>query len=188
MIEGGHQPGAVPGPALPVWPPPTALSPAGAGGGGFQARANAAVLPASAPPPPPPPPSPAPPPPPIPQQPRAPIPQQPRAPAPQPDNEPVWPAGETSAQYGDWARRQRPQGTVYGGAPPAYDAAQRPEGRPGFETSGSLTGHILAQGRPDRPAESSNSSKIVMIILIAMSILVVGGLGLGIAYLAGVFH
>ena len=119
---------------------------------------------------------------------------------------PVWPAEPpTSSQYGDWARRQRPQGTVYGGSPPAYDrpVSQPPayqaapysgagpyaaaeQGRPGFETSGSLTGHILSQGRPER--ESSASSKVVMIILIIMSLLVVGGLALGIAYLSGVFH
>ena len=184
MIEGVAD--GVPGAALPVWPPPTALSPAGAGGGGFQARAGAAVLPPPAPQPPP-------------------VPQQPAAPP--PGDEPVWPAEPpTSSQYGDWARRQRPQGTVYGGAPPAYDrpVSQPPPayeaapysgagpyaaaeaGRPGFETSGSLTGHILSQGRPER--ESSASSKVVMIILIIMSLLVVGGLALGIAYLSGVFH
>ena len=158
----------VPGAALPVWPPPTALSPAGAGGGGFQARASAAVLPPPASPPPAVPP--------------------------------------TSSQYGNWARRQRPQGTVYGGAPPgydrpanqpaAYDAARSYPGpgsyqgaepaRSGFETSGSLTGHILGQGQAER--EGSASSKVVMIILVLMSLVVVSGLALGIAYLSGVFH
>ncbi len=145
-----------------MWPPPTQLSPAGAGGGGFQSRASASVIPA--------------PPPPVPQAP----------PEPPSGSDPVWPAEgapATSSQYGDWARRQRPQGTVYGGAPPAHDPAQAPP--PGFEPSGSLAGHILAQGRPE---ESSASSKIVMIILIVMSVLVVGGLGFAIAYLSGVFH
>jgi len=100
--------------------------------------------------------------------------------------EPVLPLEEapaTSSQYGDWARRQRPQGTVYGGSPPAHD----PAGRTPQETTGSLAGHILAQGRSDE-ADGGSGSKAVMIILIVMIILVVGGLGLGIAYLSGVFH
>jgi hypothetical protein len=106
-------------------------------------------------------------------------------------NEPGRPAEggpTTSPQYGDWARQQRPQGTVYGGSPPAHDPARGPGRQPGYETSGSLTGHILAQGRPDRPGDSSTSSRIVMIILIIMSVLIVGGLGFGIAWLSGVFH
>jgi len=112
----------------------------------------------------------------------------------------VWPT-QGSSQYGDWARRQRPQGTVYGGSPPAYDQPQAPAarpgyqptrpapvGRPGYETSGSLAGHLLSQDRPDKSDETSASSRVVMIILIVMSILVVVGLALGIAYLSGAFH
>ncbi len=192
MEAAARQPDGVPEGALPVWPPPTALSPAGAGGGGFQSRSGAAVLPPPAPPPIIPPPVPGPP----------AVP----APEPRPGGDPVWPAEGASSQYGDWARRQRPPGTVYGGSPPAYDQPQAPAGPPGagppgypppqsapparsmYETSGSLAGHLLTPDRPDKPDETSASSRVVMIILIVMSILVVAGLGLGIAYLAGLFH
>jgi hypothetical protein len=158
-----------------MWPPPTALGPAGVGGGTYQSRTNAAVLPAAPP---------LPPPPPIPQQ--APPPAEPpRA------GDPMWPepnaAPSTSSQYGDWARRQRPQGTVYGGAPPAHDPARNAPGPTGYETSGSLTGHILAQGHPDTGGRSSGGSKAVIIIMIIMGVLVVGGLAAAIAWLSGVF-
>jgi hypothetical protein len=205
-----------------MWPPPTMLGPAGAGGGAFQSRTGAAVLPA----PPQPPPAPLVPPP-VTQPATTPEPRwvaepkwptQPERPA--EPHRPTWlteperpavdlpkaaplsPAAGTSSQYGDWARRQRPQGTVYGGAPPAQDPAQlsgRPlgfdPGRPAgpgtapFEPTGSLSGHLLAQGRSDdRDDDEGGGSKVVMIILIVMSALVVGGLALGIAYLSGVFH
>jgi hypothetical protein len=158
-----------------VWPPPTALGPAGVGGGAYQSRTNAAVLPAP----------PLPPPPPIPQQ-------APHSPAPPKASDPMWPepnasAPSTSSQYGDWARRQRPQGTVYGGAPPAHDPARVATGPTGYETSGSLTGHILAQGNPDTGERSSSGSRAVIIIMIIMGVLVVGGLAAAIAWLSGVF-
>jgi len=167
----------VPGAALPVWPPPTALGPAGPGGGGFQSRTNAAVLPAAPP---------LPPPPPMPAQPAPP-------PITQRQSAPVWPTEppQTSPQYGEWARQQRPQGTVYGGAPPAHD----PRGpNPPYqsnasyhpEASGSLTGHILSQGRED--SDGSGGSRAVFIIIGIMALLVVGGLAAAIAYLSGVFH
>jgi hypothetical protein len=94
----------------------------------------------------------------------------------------------TSSQYGDWARRQRPQGTVYGGAPPAHDPAYGSVGSTGYETSGSLTGHILAQGHPDTGADrSSGGARAVIIIMVIMGVLVVGGLAAAIAWLSGVF-
>jgi hypothetical protein len=102
----------------------------------------------------------------------------------------VWPepnsAPSTSPQYGDWARQQRPQGTVYGGAPPAHDPARPPGGPTGYETSGSLTGHILSQGRSDED-RSASGTKAVIIIMIVMGVLVVGGLAAAIAWLSGVF-
>jgi hypothetical protein len=106
----------------------------------------------------------------------------------------------TSYQYGEWARRQRPQGTVYGGSAPSYDPASAPVAgyRPAGvgsgldsgsleEVSGSLTGHILAQGRPDTPEERSSGSRAVVIIMVVVCILVVAGLAAMIAYLAKVF-
>jgi hypothetical protein len=163
-----------------MWPPPTTLGPAGAGGGTFQSRTGAAVLPAPAPPPPP-----------VPQQALPPEPQ--RTAEPERVGNPVWPepnsAPSTSPQYGDWARRQRPQGTVYGGAPPAHDPARPPSGPSapgGFETSGSLTGHILSQGRPDTDDRSSGT-RAVIIIMIVMGVLVIGGLAAAIAWLSGMF-
>ncbi|OLE28664.1 MAG: hypothetical protein AUG44_06805 [Actinobacteria bacterium 13_1_20CM_3_71_11] len=168
--------GDVPAAALPVWPPPTALGPAGAGGGTYQARTGAAVLP-------------APPPPPLPQQ--APPPEPQRSAEPERVGNPVWPepnsAPSTSPQYGDWARQQRPQGTVYGGSPPAYDPARNQGVPSGYETSGSLTGHILSQGRPDTDDRSSGGTKAVIIIMVVMGVLVVGGLAAAIAWLSGVF-
>ena len=173
MVDNEAHPGDVPAGALPVWPPPTSVGPAGT----YQSRTNAAVLPAAPP---------LPPPPPIPQ--RVPPPAEPpRA------NDPMWPepnrSGEAvpSPQYGDWARRQRPQGTVYGGAPPGHDPAWGATGATGYETSGSLTGHILAQGHPDTGDRSSGGSKAVIIIMIIVGVLVVGGLAAAIAWLSGVF-
>ena len=103
----------------------------------------------------------------------------------------MWPepnaAPSPSSQYGDWARRQRPQGTVYGGAPPAHDPARGATGPGGYETSGSLTGHILSQGHPDNDDRPSNGSRAVIIIMIVMGVLVVGGLAAAIAWLSGVF-
>jgi hypothetical protein len=78
---------------------------------------------------------------------------------------------------------------VYGGAPPAHDPARAPAGIAGYESSGSLTGHILAQGHPDTPqGGSGRGSKAVIIIMVIMVLLVVGGFALGAAWLSGAFH
>jgi hypothetical protein len=97
-----------------------------------------------------------------------------------------------SPQYGDWARGQRPQGTVYGGAAPSQDAGPGPTTSPlaieytqGMENSGSLTGHILAQGRPDTPDTRPGSSKKVIILMMVIGLLVVGGLVAAIIALSG---
>jgi hypothetical protein len=123
-----------------------------------------------------------------------------------PDPRPSYPAHEapqeapesvpTSPQYGEWARGQRPQGTVYGSRPqPGTDTgAQEQPGqyRPGqfyaapaassleisggsgplpFESSGSLTGHILAQGRPDVPEPKPRGSRTIIITLVTIGVL-----------------
>ncbi len=108
----------------------------------------------------------------------------------------------TSPQYGEWARAQRPQGTVYGSrpsqtgteperdpqdAPGQYQPGQPyagasassqelPSGGTGplsLEASGSLTGHILAQGRPDVPEAKTRGGRAVIIVLVTIAVLAV---------------
>jgi hypothetical protein len=42
-----------------------------------------------------------------------------------------------------------------------------------LENTDSLTGHILAQGRPDTDG-SSNTTRVIMIMLITLAVVVVG--------------
>jgi hypothetical protein len=106
----------------------------------------------------------------------------------------------TSPQYGEWARSQRPQGTVYGSRPPqpgtgsgapaqeqpgqylpgqfyAAPAASSPELHSGgsgplpLEGSGSLTGHILAQGRPDVTETKPRASRTIIMVLVTIGVL-----------------
>jgi hypothetical protein len=96
----------------------------------------------------------------------------------------------TSPQYGEWARNQRPQGTVYGGRPPEPEQpGQYPPGQTyaaptassleysggsgplPLESSGSLTGHILAQGRPDVVEPQRRGSRTVIIVLVTIGVL-----------------
>jgi hypothetical protein len=168
---------AVPASALPVWPPPTTPTATT-----FQSRASAPVLPA-----PPPPPAPAPP----------AVPTNGAAggtgaahDAVRPD--PVWAPTNpptASAQYGEWARQQRPQGTVYGGSAPSQDQpAFGPGGTSALEVSGSLTGHLLAQGRPVEVAgEKSTGSRSVIIAMVVVCVMLLFGLSAVVAHLAGVF-
>jgi hypothetical protein len=77
-----------------------------------------------------------------------------------------------SAEYGQWARNQRPPGTVYGG-PGQRGHAPAGGGAPA-ENSGSLTGHILAQGSAD-VAEPRNHAKVIMVMtLITAALIAVG--------------
>lgn len=45
-----------------------------------------------------------------------------------------------------------------------------------LENSGSLTGHILAQGRADSAAPTSNNAKVLVIGLVLLGLLVLVGL------------
>jgi uncharacterized membrane protein YccC len=54
-----------------------------------------------------------------------------------------------------------------------------------LDNSGSLTGHILAQGRPDTAEARSGGSKAVIVTLVVTSILVVAGLVTAIMVLSG---
>jgi hypothetical protein len=73
------------------------------------------------------------------------------------------------------AHQGRP-GTVYG---PGGDAGATTIPVPAFpspETTGSLTGHILAQGWPDTPSENDNTTKTAVALLVGIVSLVVLGL------------
>jgi hypothetical protein len=116
--------------------------------------------------------------------------QEPAKPAAQREPAAEWPAGPerqlpASAQYGQWARGQRPEGTVYGGVGPDLTEMQRP-GIMSLENSGSLTGHILAQGRPDTAEESSGGSRTVVIVLVMVGLLIVLGLAGAVVVLSGI--
>jgi hypothetical protein len=77
---------------------------------------------------------------------------------------------------------------VYGASAPGHDGSARPVSAPAsLENTGSLTGHILAQGRPDLQEERTGSARLVVIIMAVVGILVVGGLAAAIAFLSGVF-
>jgi hypothetical protein len=81
------------------------------------------------------------------------------------------PTTHASGQYEDWARRQRPQGTVYGSGA----AANQPASSSPVEHSGSLTGQILRQGT-DEPPPKSNTTRVVVIMTVVLSLLVIVGL------------
>ncbi|SCL16709.1 hypothetical protein GA0074694_1728 [Micromonospora inyonensis] len=66
-------------------------------------------------------------------------------------------------------------GTVYGGSAtdgPGFATVALPSGNP-VENTGSLTGHILAQGWTDTPTERSRSTTRVVIVLAASLVLLV---------------
>ncbi|AVT31163.1 hypothetical protein [Plantactinospora sp. BB1] len=78
-----------------------------------------------------------------------------------------------SPGYRDWARDQRAEGTVYGG-PEGHVTVSMPTNQ--VENSGSLTGHILAQGWTDTPAQKTNTTRVVLVLMIGLGILVAVGL------------
>lgn len=81
-------------------------------------------------------------------------------------------ASGASPQYHQQATRQRP-GTVYSGGTDL--APQTTSLTTSLENSGSLTGHILAQGQKDTPPPKSRTANVVLIILLIMAVLVVAG-------------
>jgi hypothetical protein len=80
-----------------------------------------------------------------------------------------------SAGYGDWARNQRSQGTVYGGQGGDNGPLPMVPGMGAQENTGSLTGHILSQGSADEQPKSRNV-KVIVIIIVILLVLVGGGL------------
>jgi hypothetical protein len=83
-------------------------------------------------------------------------------------------AHPTSDRYGEWARAGRPQGTVYGGPVPMT-----------VENSGSLTGHILAQGHPVVPLPSTGRSKFMVTVVVLVCLLILGAIVAGVAVVSG---
>lgn len=78
-------------------------------------------------------------------------------------------AGGVSEYYSQWARNQRPHGNVYGG----YGTAVAPVQDDGLENSGSLTGQILAGGRPDTEPARGSTAKVALILLTVLVVMVV---------------
>ena len=70
----------------------------------------------------------------------------------------------------------RVPGTVYGPGAAQPDSPGRFQPANHLENSGSLTGHILAQGSSDRPIPSSRSAKVVTVMIIVLVVLVAVGL------------
>ncbi|QGL50386.1 hypothetical protein GCE86_27230 [Micromonospora terminaliae] len=64
-------------------------------------------------------------------------------------------------------------GTTYGGTEgPGFATVSFPQGNP-LENSGSLTGHILAQGwSEDAPATRSRNTRVVLVLAGALALLV----------------
>jgi hypothetical protein len=91
-----------------------------------------------------------------------------RSPAPTglPPNSP--PAAAISPEYSQWARNQHAQGSVYGG----YHG----QGDSSLENSGSLTGHILAQGLADNAPQRGRTTKVIVIMSVVLGMAVVIGL------------
>jgi hypothetical protein len=103
-----------------------------------------------------------------------------RAPAP-----PSVPQVGASAEYGVWARNQRPPGAVYGG-PAGAGAGQLTTAPPvdsPAEQSGSFTGHILAHGRIDAPTSNARTTQVIAVLLIVVAAL--SAIGLLVAATAG---
>jgi hypothetical protein len=53
------------------------------------------------------------------------------------------------------------------------------------ENSGSLTGHILAQGHPVVPLPSTGRSKFMITVVVLVSLLVLAAVAAGIAVVSG---
>ncbi|MGW5673168.1 hypothetical protein [Micromonospora sp. NPDC003776] len=74
-------------------------------------------------------------------------------------------------------------GTVYGGTDgPGFATVSLPHSNP-VENSGSLTGHILAQGwAEDGPSARSSNTRVVIVLAVALGLLI--GISLLVVFLA----
>jgi hypothetical protein len=98
-------------------------------------------------------------------------------------------ATATVPSPGDGRAVPRYQGTLYGGPDQGEigHPATSPPVRRDPENTGSLTGHILAQGRPDdTPQRHGKTARLVLGLLIGLGVLVTIGL-LVVAGVGGVF-
>ncbi|MEO3928327.1 hypothetical protein ABGB07_31310 [Micromonosporaceae bacterium B7E4] len=158
----------VPAPALPSWPPPTnPMSSANLVGGGTPGYSLPTADPGPA----------------VAAEPagRTPTGGRPSGAGPASPHQPsAGPTTPHSPGYRDWARDQRAEGTVYGG-PEGHVTVSMPTNQ--LENSGSLTGHILAQGWTDTPTQKTNTGKVVLVLLIGLGILL--AVGLMVVLLAG---
>jgi hypothetical protein len=94
---------------------------------------------------------------------------QPSAVASQPSPGQAWHQASTGAspQYSQWARSQPSPGTTYGPGSARYATLFE-----ATENTDSLTGRILAQGRPDTDG-TGNTLRVVVIMLIMLAAVVV---------------
>lgn len=83
----------------------------------------------------------------------------------------------TLVEQPSWPSPADPPAQRRGGSQP-YPPGMEPPSGP--EVSGSLTGHILAQGRPDIPETPSDGTRIMIALLIGLGVLVIGGLAVAI--------
>ncbi|EWM66471.1 serine/arginine repetitive matrix protein 2 [Micromonospora sp. M42] len=94
---------------------------------------------------------------------------------------PTWPPPATPARDADATRPVRQQsgstdlaGAVYGGGTdgPGFATVSFPQGNP-LENSGSLTGHILAQGwSEESPAARGGNTKVIIVLAVALTMLI----------------
>ncbi|MEU7762857.1 hypothetical protein AB0B08_28245, partial [Micromonospora aurantiaca] len=93
---------------------------------------------------------------------------------------PTWPPPATPARDADTTRPVRPQPadpdlatTAYGGTDgPGFATVSFPQGNP-LENSGSLTGHILAQGWSEEgPAARGGNTKVFIVLAVALTMLI----------------
>jgi hypothetical protein len=103
-----------------------------------------------------------------------------------PPGNPTAPGTGAAADYGAWAKAQRPSGRLYGnpdGQGPPQMTTAIPGGHPLEATgsftgslTGSLTGHIIRQGRPDAPAPKRNIAKVGIVLVVGLAVLTAIGL------------
>jgi hypothetical protein len=94
-------------------------------------------------------------------------------------------AGPSDSIYGWAAPQQRAEGTLYGptGGYPTIDSTMPIQTNP-VESSGSLTGHILAQGWADTP-HARNTSNTKVIVAMALVLCALVGISLLFVFTAG---
>jgi hypothetical protein len=92
---------------------------------------------------------------------------------------PTAPGPSAAADYHRWAQGQRPGGRLYGNAEEPQVPRQTPYPAATMENSGSLTGHILAQGHTDAIPTKRSYAKVGLFLAIGFGVLV--GIGVLVA-------